>query len=182
MHAKNKEHEIDKVRGAQELNLRTGSAPGSVQRITCNSGKTLYRGVVAGRGPTTAPYGRNLRRFPTFQELLTGVVSSVSRRTAPGLSTRFTRQGPSHFLETSGTNLAAIKAAQSLLAASSSHNGLKTVLLEEQRIISSQLLSLELSVSERSRWPACEICGANCPRSPRWGERLPGHTRAYLRR
>src|SRR6187399_2312806 len=55
------------------------------------------------------------------------------------------------FLETSGFNFAAMVAAQSLLIASSSHSGLKTVLLKEQRVILSQLLLLELIVSEHSR-------------------------------
>src|SRR3954462_12655893 len=41
---KNKEHEIDKMCGAHKLNLRTGSAPGFVQKITCNSGKTCTKG------------------------------------------------------------------------------------------------------------------------------------------
>ena len=55
------------------------------------------------------------------------------------------------FLETSGTNFAAMVAAQSLLVSSSSYSGLKTVFLEEQRVILSQLLLLKLIISEHSR-------------------------------
>ena len=54
-------------------------------------------------------------------------------------------------LETSGTNFAAMVAAQSLLIPSSSYSGLKTVLLKEQCIILSQLLLLKLIISEHSR-------------------------------
>ena len=43
-YAKNRKHEIDKMCGAHELYLCTGSAPGFVQRITCNSGKTCTKG------------------------------------------------------------------------------------------------------------------------------------------
>ena len=55
------------------------------------------------------------------------------------------------FLETSGINFAAMIATQSLLVASGSHSSLETVFLKEQRIILSQLLLLELIISEHSR-------------------------------
>ena len=55
------------------------------------------------------------------------------------------------FLETSGINFAAMVAAQSLLVSSSSYSSLKTILLKEQRVILSQLLLLELIISEHSR-------------------------------
>ena len=55
------------------------------------------------------------------------------------------------FLETSGVNFAAMVAAQSLLVASSSYSNLKTVFLKDQRVILSQLLLLELIISEHSR-------------------------------
>ena len=55
------------------------------------------------------------------------------------------------FLETSGVNSAAMVAAQSLLVASGSHSSLKTVFLKEQHVILSQLLLLELIISEHSR-------------------------------
>ena len=55
------------------------------------------------------------------------------------------------FLEASGINFAAMVAAQSLLVASSSYSSLKTILLEEQRVILPQLLLLKLIVSEHSR-------------------------------
>ena len=71
-YAKNRKHEIDKMCGAYELYLCTGSAPGFVQRITCNSGKTCTKGGCRNGVPATAPYGKNLRRCSMFQELLTG--------------------------------------------------------------------------------------------------------------
>ena len=55
------------------------------------------------------------------------------------------------FLEASGFNFAAMVATQSLLVASGSHSSLKTVFLKEQRVILSQLLLLELIISEHSR-------------------------------
>ena len=55
------------------------------------------------------------------------------------------------FLEASGINYAAMVAAQSLLVSSSSYNSLKTIFLKEQRVILSQLLLLELIISEHSR-------------------------------
>ena len=55
------------------------------------------------------------------------------------------------FLEAPGFNFAAMVAMQSLLVASGSHSSLKTVFLKEQRVILSQLLLLELIISEHSR-------------------------------
>ena len=55
------------------------------------------------------------------------------------------------FLEASGSNFAAMVAAQSLLVSSSSYSGLKMVLLKEQHVILSQLLLLKLIISEHSR-------------------------------
>ena len=50
MHAKKSgKHEIDKMCGAHELYLCTGSAPGFVQRITCNVGKTCTKGGCRNR-------------------------------------------------------------------------------------------------------------------------------------
>ena len=49
IYAKNREHEIDKMCGAHELYLCMGSAPGFVQRITCNSGKTCTKGGCRNR-------------------------------------------------------------------------------------------------------------------------------------
>ena len=65
------------------------------------------------------------------------------------------------FLEASGFNFAAMVAMQSLLVASGSHS-LKTVFLKEQRVILSQLLLLELIISEHSRRPINEFRGENC--------------------
>ena len=55
------------------------------------------------------------------------------------------------FLEASGINFAAMVATQSLLVASSSYSSLKTIFLEEQRVILPQLLLLKLIISEHSR-------------------------------
>ena len=55
------------------------------------------------------------------------------------------------FLEASGINFAAMVAVQSLLVSSSSYSSLKTILLEEQRVILPQLLLLKLIISEHSR-------------------------------
>src|SRR6187399_487118 len=66
------------------------------------------------------------------------------------------------FLETSGFNLAAMVAAQSLLVSSSSYSSLKTVFLKEQCVILPRLLLLELIVSEYSWRPVYEFRGENC--------------------
>ena len=66
------------------------------------------------------------------------------------------------FLEAPGFNFAAMVATQSLLVASGSHSSLKTVFLEEQRVILSQLLLLELIISEHSRRSVYEFHGENC--------------------
>ena len=55
------------------------------------------------------------------------------------------------FLKALGVNLAATVAVQGLLVASGSHSSLETVFLKEQRVILSQLLLLELIISEHSR-------------------------------
>ena len=66
------------------------------------------------------------------------------------------------FLKTSGTNFAAMVAAQSLLVASSSYSSLKTIFLEEQRVILPQLLLLKLIISEHSRRSVYTFRGENC--------------------
>ena len=55
------------------------------------------------------------------------------------------------FLEASSIYFAAMVATQSLLVSSSSYSSLKTIFLEEQRVILSQLFLLKLIVSEDSR-------------------------------
>ena len=55
------------------------------------------------------------------------------------------------FLETSGINFAALVVAQSLPVSSSSYSSLKMILLKEQCVILSQLLLLNLIISEHSR-------------------------------
>ena len=98
-----------------------------------------------------------------FQELLTGKPSLASRRTTPVRAFPLRRQivgilgglnAPKNkvaFLETSGINLAAMVAAQSLLVSSSSYSSLKTIFLKEQRVVLPQLFLLKLIISERSR-------------------------------
>ena len=80
-----------------------------------------------------------IRAFPLRRQL----VGILSRLNAP--------KNKVAFLETSGINFAAMVATQSLLVASGSHSSLKTVFLKEQRVILSQLLLLELIISEHSR-------------------------------
>ena len=171
MHAKkSRKHEIDKMCGAHELYLCTGSAPGFVQRITCNIGKTGTKGGC-----------RNGFRQPRLWVKLTKMlnVPGVAHRNAifglkadsagPSDSFHPVRAFPLRcqlvgilgglnapknkvaFLEASGINFADMVAAQSLLVSSSSYSSLKTVLLKEQRIILSQLLLLKLIISEHSR-------------------------------
>src|SRR6187399_550314 len=167
---KNRKHEIDKICGAHELYLCTGSAPGFVRRITCNSGKTCTKGGcrnrflnralrvkltkmlnVPGVAHRNAIFGLKadnarpsdsfhpVRAFPLWRQLV-GILGGLN---AP--------KNKVAFLETSGINFAAMVAAQSLLVSSSSYSSLKTVFLKEQRVILSQLLLLELIISEHSR-------------------------------
>ena len=156
--------------GAHELYLCTGSAPGFVQRITCNIGKTCTKGGCRNRFWQPRPTGK------TYED------AQCSRNCSPEchLRSQGGQRSPSDsfhpikafplrhqlvgilgglnapknkvaFLETSGINFAAMIAAQSLLVSSSSHSSLKTVLLKEQRVILSQLLLLKLIISEHSR-------------------------------
>src|SRR3954466_5271243 len=168
-HAKNKKHEIDKMCGEHELYLCTGSAPGFVQRITCNSGKTCTKG-----GCGTGSGNRALRVKLTKMVNVPGVAhrnaifglkadsATPSDSFHPVRAFPLRRQlvgilgglnAPKNkvaFLETSGVNFAAMVAAQSLLVASSSHSSPKTAFLKEQRVIFSQLLLLKLIISEHS--------------------------------
>jgi hypothetical protein len=80
-----------------------------------------------------------IRAFPLRRQL----VRILGRLNAP--------KNKVAFLETSGINLAAMIAAQSLLVASSSHSSLKTIFLKEHSVILSQLLLLKLIISEHSR-------------------------------
>ena len=54
-------------------------------------------------------------------------------------------------LKASGMNLAAMVAAQGLLAARYSHSRPKKIFLKEHRVILAQLLLLKLIISEHSR-------------------------------
>ena len=80
-----------------------------------------------------------IRAFPPRRQL----VGILGRLNAP--------KNKVAFLETPGIDSAAMVAAQSLLVASGSHSSLETVFLKEQRVILSQLLLLELIISEHSR-------------------------------
>ena len=91
-----------------------------------------------------------IRAFPLRRQL----VGILGRLNAP--------KNKVAFLETPGIDSAAMVAAQSLLVASGSHSSLKTVFLKEQRVILSQLLLLELIISEHSRQPVYEFHGENC--------------------
>src|SRR6187399_2007395 len=157
---KNRKHEIDKICGAHELYLCTGSAPGFLQRFTCNSGKTCTKGGcrsgsrqprLMGETCEGAQCSRSCSPVSLLRRQLVGVLGGLN---AP--------KNKVAFLETSGSNFAAMVAAQSLLVSSSSYSSLKTVLLEEQCIILPQLLLLELIVSEHSRRSVYEFRGENC--------------------
>ena len=80
-----------------------------------------------------------VRAFPLWRQLV-GILGGLN-----------TPKNKVAFLEAPGFNFAAMVAMQSLLVASGSHSSLETVFLKEQRIILSQLLLLELIISEHSR-------------------------------
>src|SRR4051812_19161609 len=80
-----------------------------------------------------------VRAFPLWRQL----VVILGRLNAP--------KNKVAFLEISGSNFAAMIATQSLLVASGSHCSLKTILLEEQRVIFTRPLLLKLVISEHSR-------------------------------
>ena len=142
---------------AHELYWCTGSAPGFVQRITCNSGKTCAKG-----GCRSAIFGLKadiarpsdsfhlVRAFPLRRQLV-GILGGLN---AP--------KNKVASLDTPGLIFAAIVAAQSLLVSSSSYSSLKTIFLKEQRVILSQLLLLKLIIGEHSRRSAYEFRGENC--------------------
>ena len=94
-----------------------------------------------------------IRAFPLRRQLV-GILGGLN-----------TPKNKVAFLEASGFNIVAMVAAQSLLVSSSSYSSLKTIFLKEQRVILSQLLLLELIVSEHSRRPVNEFRGENCLRS-----------------
>ena len=91
-----------------------------------------------------------IRAFPLRRQLV-GILGGLN-----------TPKNKVAFLEAPGFNFAAMVATQSLLVASGSHSSLKTVFLKEQRVILSQLLLLELIISEHSRRPVNEFRGENC--------------------
>src|SRR3954463_9457896 len=89
----------------------------------------------AGPGDSYYP----IRAFPLWRQL----VGILGRLNAPNNKVAF--------LKASGTNLAAMVAAQGLLVACCSHSHPKTIFLEEQCVILPQLLLLKLIISEHSR-------------------------------
>ena len=84
-------HEMDKLCGAHGVLFMHGICARLCTKDYMQQRQDLYKRWLPERVPATAPYGKNLRRCSMFQELLTGMPSSVSRRTAPGLVTRLTR-------------------------------------------------------------------------------------------
>src|SRR3954466_8238726 len=157
--------------GAPALHyLLPGSAPGFVQRITCNSGKTCTKswlpdGVLQPRltGKTTKML--NIPRIAHRSAIFGLEADSAGPRDSfhPVRAFPLRRQfvvilgrlnAPKNkvaFLEAPGFNFAAMIATQSLLVANRSHSGLETIFLKEQRVIFTRPLLLELIISEHSR-------------------------------
>ena len=155
MHAKKyRKHEIDKTCGAHELYLCTGSAPGFVQRITCNIGKTCTKGGCRNGFRQPRPTGKTYEDAQCSRSCslyaIFGLKADIARpsdsfhplRAFPlwrqlvgilgGLNAPKNKVA---FLEAPGFNFVAMIAAQSLLVPSGSHSNLKTVFLKEQRVI-----------------------------------------------
>src|SRR3954468_4194107 len=157
--------------GGASASLLPGSAPGFVQRITCNWGKTFVQRV----GCRTGSDNRALR--VKLAKML-NVPGIAHRSTIFGLEADGARPHDSFhpvrafplrrqlvvylgrlnapknkvaFLEAPGFNFAAMIATQSLLVASGSHSSLETILLQEQCVIFTRPLLLKLIISEHSR-------------------------------
>src|SRR3954470_2993687 len=156
---------------APALHLCSGSAPGFVQRITCNSGKTCTKGwlpdgvrqpCLTGKTYEDAQYSsRVAHRSAIFglkadstgpRDSFHPVRAFPLRRQLVGILGGLSApKNKVAFLEASGFNFVAMVATQSLLVASSSHSSLKTIFLKEQRIIFTQPLLLKLIISKHSR-------------------------------
>ena len=135
--------------GAHELYWCTGSAPGFVKRITCNSARLVQK-VVAGKASGNRALRVKLTKMfnvpgVAHQNAIFGLKADSAgpcdsfhpirafplRRQLVGiLGGLNTSKNKVAFLETSGINFAAMVAAQSLLVSSSSYSSLKTVLLK----------------------------------------------------
>ena len=89
----------------------------------------------AGPGDSYYP----IRAFPLWRQL----VGILGRLNAP--------KNKVAFLKTSGMNLAAMVAAQSLLVACYSHSRPEMIFLKERCVILAQFLLLKLIISEHSR-------------------------------
>jgi hypothetical protein len=114
-----------------------------------------HRNAILGLQADSARPGDSyypIRAFPLWRQL----VGILGRLNAP--------KNKVAFLKASGTNLAAMIAAQGLLVACSSHSGLKTIFLKERGVILAQLLLLKLNISEHSRRPVYEFRGEHCLR------------------
>src|SRR3954468_16831280 len=122
------------TRCAKHTSYARDLRPALYQGLHAIAARLGQRGWLTERVPTTALARASPRSASTCWTL--GGLSAPKNKVA--------------FLETSGATFAAIKAAQSLLEASCSHSGPKTIPLKEQ------LLLLEPSVSEHSRWAVYE--------------------------
>src|SRR3954462_13372324 len=130
-------HKVESMKStrcAKHMSYARDLRPALYQGSHATAARLGQRGWLMERVPTTALARASPRSASTCWDL--GGLSAPKNKVA--------------FLETSGTNFAAIEAEQSLLEASSSHSGLKTVPLKEQ------LLLLELNMSEHSRWAVYE--------------------------
>src|SRR3954464_9321128 len=125
-------HKVESMKStgcAKHMRYARDLRPALYQGLYATAARLGQRGWLTERVPTTALARASPRSASTCWNL--GGLSAPKNKVA--------------LLETSGTNFAAMEAAQSLLEASTSHSGLKTIPLKEQ------LLLLELSVSEHSR-------------------------------
>ena len=156
--------------GAHELYWCTGSAPGFVQRITCNSGKTCTKGGLSG-GPASRALWLKLAKMFDVPGVAhwNGIFRLQADCTGPGDSCYPIRAFPLWrqlvgilgrlnvpknkvaFLKASGMNLAAMVAVQGLLVACYSHSRPETIFLKEHCIVLPQSLLLKIIRSEHSR-------------------------------
>ena len=150
--------------------LRSGSAPGFVQRVTCLAGKACTKGGLPG-GPASRALWVKLAKMLDVPGVAhwDGIFGLQADCAGPGDSYYPIRAFPLWrqvvgilgrlnapknkvaFLKASGMNLAAMVAAQGLLVACCSHSRPKTIFLKERRVILAQLLLLKLIISEHSR-------------------------------
>ena len=147
-----------------------GSAPGSVQRITCNSGKTcierwlpdrVRQPRLMGKTYEDVRYSRSCSPDAIFDlqadchgpgDSYYPIRAFPLRRQLVGILGRLNApKNKVAFLKASGMNLAAMVAAQGLLVARCSHSRPKTIFLKECCVFLPQLLLLKLVIKEHSR-------------------------------